>query len=221
MHKPNFNTSGVVGRLASLLISSAAIIHSNFVLAAELQPNPQAEPVNYTAKPADRQIRSIEYHRFPKYHLVMGIDDDPPWSVTLQPNPKGKYPTIIAQSPDNFFPTAELNILPIYDVRIKDLGPDPKTNVFKLLQNMAPQFQLPVSHLKSDRIHPARYGDLNGYRIDAEGAWKGQIDIAFFVANLGKSHGMLILTASTLPGHLDKLEQVMRRSWGNTGVLGE
>ena len=49
-----------------------------------------------------------------------------------------QIPTIIAQSPDNFFPTAELNILPIYDVRIKDLGPDPKTAVFKLLQNMAP-----------------------------------------------------------------------------------
>lgn len=193
MHKPTFNAPGVVGTLASILISSAVMIHTNFVLAAEPQSNPQAEPepVNYTAKPADRRIRSIEYHRFPKYHLVMAIDDDPPWSVTLQPNPKGKYPTIIAQSPDNFFPTAELNILPIYDVRIKDLGPDPKTNVFRLLQNMAPQFELPVSHLKSDRIHPARYGDLNGYRIDAEGAWKGQIDIAFFVADLGNPSSTL------------------------------
>ena len=98
MHKPNFNTSGVVGRLASLLISSAAIIHSNFVLAAELQPNPQAEPVNYTAKPADRQIRSIEYHRFPTYHLVMGIDDVK--GRPLLNNADGKQQWVWHHSPD-------------------------------------------------------------------------------------------------------------------------
>jgi hypothetical protein len=139
----------------------------------------------------------------------------------------------VARSPDNQFPPAELQVMPVYNVRIADLGLDPGPAVFRLLQNMAGYYQLPPDRFQMANLHPASYGSLHGFRISVEGAYQGQYDMTFFVADMPlpasgsvreakqQKRGMLILTAGTMPGHLDKLEQVMRRSWGNTGVLSK
>jgi hypothetical protein len=211
------------------ILMVAALAYTPSPWAAEAKA-PES-PINYTLKPDDRQIRAIDFHDYPDFNLRFAVDGDLAWSVELIPNPKGKYPTVVARSPDNQFPPAELQVMPVYDVRLVDLGPDPGIGVLGLLKNMAPLYQLAPSQFKSENLQPARYGELNGFRISVEGAYQGQYDMTFFVADMplpasGSVHeakrqkrGMLILTAGTMPGHLDKLEQVMRRSWGNTGVL--
>jgi hypothetical protein len=213
-----------------LTASCVAVAGNQSTLAAEAD---QAPVINYTAKPEDRQIRAIDYHDYPDYNLRLVVDGDPAWSVEFIPNPTGKYPTVVARSPDHQFPPAELQVMPIYDVRLVDLGPDPGMGVLGLLKNMAPLYQLTPAHFNKENLQPARYGDLKGFRISATGAYQGHYDMTFFVADMPlpasgsvreakrQKRGLLILTAGTLTGHLDKLEQVMRRSWGNTGVLSQ
>jgi hypothetical protein len=186
--------------------------------------------------------RAIEYHDFPELGMRVTADLSPKWTVKLERNLTGKYHTVIASSPANYFPVAEMHFMHVPDYRMEDLTPNPdlsgtKPAVLRFLKIMGQRYQIPNNLMTLETLMAERYGNLAGFSLVAEGAANGAADIKLFlgqgelsaapetgadsIGTQADGRGMIFIAVVTQVGTLPVLKHVIRRSWTNTGYLSE
>ena len=179
--------------------------------------------------------RAIASHDFSDLGLRVSVDASPAWAVELAPNPSGKYSTVVARSPANFYPLTEMQFTHIPDLRLKDLGANRKARVIHLLRQLARLYKIPSDAIQADNLLVEYHGRLSGFSLVVNGVANGAADIKFFLGQgerleTGLTHltsrspdaigqGMIFIAVVTQTGAMPALKQVIRRSWSNTGYL--
>ncbi|MBK8972957.1 MAG: hypothetical protein IPM37_17060 [Hahellaceae bacterium] len=184
--------------------------------------------------------RPVEFHDFPEIGLRIATDAEPAWQVVLEPNPSGKYATVVAKSPPNYFPMAELHFVSMPDVRMEDLtlenGRYPTSEretieaVARIFKALGARYRIPSDVLIPANLKYEQRGDLSGYSLVSKGAIEGAADIQLFLMQGERppqslrrtdspGEGLIFMAVVTQANTLPALEHVIRRSWIKTGYL--
>lgn len=171
--------------------------------------------VSVTAEPAELiQSRELQ-NMWVKAGFQIGIDTDPAWSWHSMA--EINYDVFVVESPDFYYPPAVVN------VRFNKYHPPQDPKIFKktayfTLLNMQKKLGA-TEHFKFADIHPANYGQLEGYEQTSRIYLEGEAFTNKIFVGLNRDNKLIVLNAVTLPSKIDHLQPTLKRMWSSIKFL--
>lgn len=168
------------------------------------------------ARSARRALREMQIYQVTELGLEIWIEGQPEWGVHLQ-QLNGRH-LLVAQSPESYHPPAAL-IFGAWDQ--SSVGEGQWEGVARsAIGQGGRNFGLSEGNVRAIQVEVCTHGLLSGWQGQFVGkVGPDRVDVRVFVGRaVGKP--IVLLTAYTLEGKFDHIEEVIRRCWGSVTYLG-
>lgn len=132
----------------------------------------------------------------------VSLDNDPPWSWKIKYDKQ--VPVFVAHTPENYYPTATVNIRYHNNVVINDAPAEINAVARSAIKEALKYYEVDKTEIKKDLIK-VNYNQLNGYEFNAKGIIQGEphdIKIVITKNEHGKILSFLAYTRRNKMNHI-------------------
>lgn len=173
-----------------------------------------AAPTTESAAPK-RALRQMQIHKVPALGLEVWVENQPEWETDL--STATGHPIFGAISPEGYHPPTVMTYASWPKERPSQESMQGVAD--SAIRRASQNFGLNIAQARGLVINPVTYGKLVGYESFFKGLNnKVPMDVVVFV---GQEPGRfpVALTAYTLRGKMDNLNEQRRRAWGKLAYL--